>query len=215
MAVIKWREDKSFFLIIASLAVAGIVSWSLFFKAYKQQDTVNIHEFPKKIGDWESKELRIEDEEYAILETHNAFSRKYFQPNGKEVYLLIVYSQHNRKVSHPPEICYTGSGATIVSEVPAKIKVEEPAMTIKAKKLLLEQGATQQVSYYWFKVGDIFTTNYWKQQSLIVFKTLQGKPVSSALIRVAATVSEKKHKTSETIEEFARLIVPYLFKYLP
>jgi len=212
---VKSKFDWGYILLVIFLTMAGTVSWSVFFKEYKQQDTVNIHRFPREIGEWKSSDLPIEEDAYAILETRNVFTREYKSPRGKEVYLMLVYSQNNRKVSHPPEICYTGSGVSILSNQLVKIPLNSK-VSIKVNRLFVEQGNTQQMMYYWFKVGDTFTSNYWKQQLLIVWKTLLGKPASSALIRVSVAIDAAgTHKTDETINEFVQLVTPYLWDYLP
>jgi len=106
-------KDLSYWLILVIFLAVGTVSWGVYFKNYRQSDSLNIHHFPKVIGEWSSEELPISDDEKALLETDNVFVRRYTNAMKEEVYLFIVYSQNNRKVSHPPEICYTGGGATI------------------------------------------------------------------------------------------------------
>lgn len=209
-------QDKKFIGIIGLLVFLMVVSWSLFFSTYVQQDTVNIHLFPKEFAGWKAEEVPISDEDYRILETRNAFTRKYTGTSGQAVYIFIVYSQNNRKVSHPPEICYVGSGATIVSHSSARIKTGSPAFVIRVNRLVVEQGGDRQVLYYWFKVGNAFTSNYWRQQILIALKTFLGQPASSALIRLSAPVkADNIEEANQNIEEFVRLITPDLFRYLP
>ncbi len=216
------KDQQKFFIILALLLLACAVSWNFYFKMYSQQDTVSIHKFPTTIGEWSSKEIPLTSVEYAILETKNAFTRKYSTPSGKEVYLFIVYSQSNRKVSHPPEICYTGSGMTLLTKKPSQIQgpvslePSAPVQSIDVDSLLLEKDNFRQLAFYWFKVGDSFTPNYWKQQILIAFKSLLGKPSSSALIRVSASISNQDQKATEKeLQEFSAVILPYLSKYLP
>jgi EpsI family protein len=209
--------DKSFLLIIALFAVAGAISGIQYSRQYIQKDTVNIHVFPKEIGGWTATELPITDKEYDILETRNAFTRKYVNPDGKAVYLFIVYSQYNRKVSHPPEVCYTGSGATISKGVVVEIPADSlKQKNIKANKLWVEQSVYQQLMYYWFKVGNTFTPSYWQQQILIALKSLLGQPSSSAMVRLSVDVEDKdEQKAVKLIEDFSSQITPLLFKYLP
>lgn len=210
------KNDKTFIFILLLMLCACLVSWRLYFKVYRQSDTVNIHLLPKSIGEWTSEELTITEDEYAILETRNAFARRYKTPLEKEVIVFIVYSQNNRKVSHPPEVCYRGSGVSVVGNQHATFAVAETNDAIKTNRLFLEQGNFHQIAYYWFKVGDTFTSNYWKQQFLIVLKTLLGQNSSSALIRVSSPVKEIDEVAAEAnIQEFSRLLVPLLYKYLP
>lgn len=209
------KNDKSYILIAVFLIVAGIVSWGLYFQVYQQKDTVDINHFPKAIGDWTSEEMKITEEEFAILETRNAFARKYRTPKGQEIYLFIVYSQNNRKVSHPPEICYIGGGVTITESKHDNFAVDGQTEPIVVNRLLLEMSQTKQFSFYWFKVGDSFTSNYWKQQGLIALKTLLGKPASSALIRVSATIKTSEEAAIADMKEFSKTIVPLVLTYLP
>lgn len=212
---IKYKIDGSYIVLILLLIGAGIISWFLFFKEYQQQDTVNIHRFPKEIGDWKSWDLPISEDVYAVLETRNVFTRQYKNSAGKEAYLMLVYSQNNRKVSHPPEICYAGSGVSILSNEPAYIKLNS-GKSNKVNRLFVEQGDTKQLMYYWFKVGDSFTSNYWKQQFLIVWKTLLGKSASSALIRISVSIDAAgPAKAVETSNEFMQMIFSYFKEYLP
>ena len=211
------KFDISFLLIIAMFVMAGILSWQMYFKVYRHADTVSIHEFPKTINGWTSEELLITDDEKAVLETDNVFVRRYFdEAKGKEVYLFIVYSQSNRKVSHPPEVCYTGSGATILSSVHDSFPSRQPGKKINVNLLTVEKGMTKQVFFYWFKVGDSFTSNYWKQQGLIALKSFLGQSASSALIRISAdTQGGAEDEAIKQLKEFGQLIEPYLSKYLP
>jgi len=210
------RKDISYTIIILLLGLSCIISWKVYFKVYHQVDTVNIHKFPTQIGDWSSKDLIITEKEYAILETRNVFVREYRNSKQEKIHLFIVYSQNNRKVSHPPEICYVGGGISVLGNVHDYLIEEANQKVIQTNKLLLEQGITQQVAFYWFKVGDTFTSSYWKQQFLIVLKTLLGQPSSSALIRVSATIGDNDQPKSESIiKEFSAKVVPLLRTYLP
>lgn len=210
------KRLPSYIFIIALFLLASILSWKSYFKEYVQHDTVNIHNFPQSIGDWTSEEIPITEKEYEILETHNAFARAYTRKEESPIYLFIVYSQHNRKVSHPPEICYIGGGVSVLNKSKDFIALNKNSDRISVNKLLLERGNTQQVAYYWFKVGNNFVSNYWMQQLLITWKTIKGQPASSALIRLSATVeNNNKQKAEKRIREFTRLITPELYSRLP
>ncbi|MCR4337393.1 MAG: EpsI family protein [Candidatus Omnitrophica bacterium] len=207
--------DKNLIMILACLIISAALSWTLYFKEYHQTDTVDIHRFPKDIKGWTSRELPITEEEYAILETRNVLAREYQNAKGQKLYLLLVYSQSNRKVSHPPEICYTGGGLNILKKERIWL-LNDSHDRLEANKLLLEQGEMRQLSFYWFKIGDSFTASYWKQQILMALKSLIGKSSSSALVRVSLTMEEGKESPAIGLaQEFTRLIKPYVLQYLP
>jgi len=209
-------KDRNFIFLILLFALVGIVSWSFYFKTYFQSDTVDINVFPATIDGWTSEELTITEDEFRILETRNAFVRQYTGPDGGKVILFIVYSQSNRKVAHPPEICYAGGGVSILDSAHDTVPVDSSGSSILVNKLRLESGTEKQLSYYWFKVGDSYTSNYWKQQTLIALKTLLGKPAGSALVRISTDVgSEGEVAAVERIKKFSQVVVPMLGQYLP
>ena len=210
------KKYISFLFILAVLFVSGIVSWKLYFKTYTQEDTVNIHIFPKTIGEWQAEELTISEDEYELLETKNAFARRYKTPLGKEVELFVVYSQNNRKVSHPPEVCYAGGGLMVIGKTVEPIPLQENNEVVEAIRLFLEYGNFQQISYYWYKVGNQFIASYWKQQLQLAVKSLMGESASGALIRVSVSVKDGNiTQAKNDAKEFTGVIAPYLLKYLP
>lgn len=211
------KLNKNILLIIVMLIVSGSVSWFSFFSQYTQRDTVNIHLFPKTVGEWTATEIPISDNDYEILETRNAFSRIYRSPGREEVMLFIVYSQSNRKVSHPPEICYTGGGATILNKTAARLDMGPGMTPIEANRFASEQGNYDQMTYYWFKVGTSFTASYSQQQILIALKTLLFQPSSSAMIRLSTAVADEKDtaRADATAAKFAKEILPLVKQYLP
>jgi len=211
------KLEKSHSFIIFLFIVSAAISWQLYFKVYSQKDTVSIHSFPQRIDDWSAAEIPISQQDKALLETDNVFVRRYTNPQGEEVYLFIVYSQNNRKVSHPPEVCYTGSGATIVNNVHDSFSTDLSIADIRVNRVTVEQGRERQIFFYWFKVGDTFTSNYWKQQGLIALKSFLGQPSSSALIRISTPAKKEGDDANATqkLKDFGRLILPYLQKHLP
>ncbi len=213
--LITMKIDKKYILIIILLILAGITSWRSYFQTYGQEDTVSIHTFPTEINGWTSIDIPLTEKEYSILETKNAFVRKYTSPDkSKEVFLYLIYSQTNRRVAHEPELCYSGGGLTLVRKFQDSFTYE--GKTLHAQNLLFEQGNRKDIVFYWFKVGDTFTANYLMQQIQIAIKTLLRQPASSALIRLSAvTMDADVEKAQADIKEFARLIIPHLKKHLP
>lgn len=211
-----------FIFILLLLIASGVVSWRVYFRVYTQEDTVNIHRYPERIGDWVSRDLPMSETEYAILETRNVFVREYKNSQTDEkVYLFIVYSENNRKVSHPPEICYTGSGFLLVNKRPDVLESRlaqkgGERIRVATQRLLLEQGSFEQMAHYWFKVGSGFTASYWKQQWMIVANTLLGKSSSSALIRISTDVKGGEYEEAEQqIRSFANEAIPLFYRFLP
>lgn len=207
-------RKRTIFLYIF-FVIAIVISWPLYFNNYASKDTINIHEFPMTLGEWTAEELPISDNDYKILETRNAFARMFTHQDGGKVMLYMIYSQHNRRVAHPPEICYTGGGATIITKYPYTIAYENNN-TLTANRVIIDNVSNQQIMYYWFKIGNSYTPSYLKQQLLIGAKTLLGKPSSSALIRLTTTIENEDEKAAtQLLNSFAKDVLPMIPQYLP
>ena len=211
------HKRKKTLIIQFTLLAAFFLSANLYFKTATQEDTIDINAFPKAIGTWVSENMPISSEDLSMLETKNAFVRKYTNTvGGGEVYLFLVYSQHNRKVAHPPEICYLGSGISITENIHDPIVVEYKNLTIQTNRLKLLRKNLEHIAFYWFKVGNKFTANYWEQQLLIALSSIKGQVTGSALIRISADVnSADQDEAIRNVKLFTNLITPSLFKYLP
>ena len=72
--------------------------------------------FPAEIGEWRGEDAPVDERTYEILETRNVLSRNYKNPDGGVVHLLMVGSFKDRRVAHPPEVCYMSSNFVIVDE---------------------------------------------------------------------------------------------------
>jgi len=198
------------------LVLAGAFSIYLYSKDIKQAETINIKSFPRTVADWSSQDIPLSKDDFILLETDNAFFRKYKNPEGQTVYLYIVYSRTNHKTTHLPEICYRGNGVLIIEKSRDSIPVSYKRLTIDANRLLLQSGELYQISFYWFKAGEVFTPNYLKEQLLVAYNALFDKDKGSALIRISADVIDHdKDKAAREVKGFANVITPQLFKYLP
>ena len=167
--------DRNYFAIVLLLMITVFISWGFYFYDYKLQDNVNINEIPSVIDTWVSQDLPIDKADLAILETRNTFLRRYTDNNGRHVYLYISYSQSSPKATNPPEVFYKGSGISIIDKGIRYIIIASSNLSFKVNWLILDNNENQQIAYYWYKVGGIFTHSYWKQRSLSAFNNIIGK----------------------------------------
>lgn len=204
-------NNKNF---IIAAVILIVISYVVFMvcspdKSGKNQE-IKVSNFPVVIGNWRGVEISLAERDYEILETRNLFVRDYKNIKGESVYLYIVYSTDNRKAMHPPEICYMGSGAEVVSK--SAVKVTD---NIIANKMLLGSNRKQEIVAYWFRAGSLNTEKYVTQQLKVVLNRMFGKRVSGAMIRVSTDVTSNPEAAFELIKSFCREIEPLLPKYLP
>lgn len=205
-------NNKTFFIVTAILAVVTVMALGSYLPARTDIALkTKVADFPKTIGEWDSKDMPVDELTYQILETRNLFIREYKNKNEDKLYLYIVYSEDNRKVSHPPEVCLTGSGASIIKKIPVQI-----TDSIKANKLLVENRDSRDLIVYWFKAGSLYTDNYLTQQFKTVTDRLLGKRTSGALIRMSATIKDNNENAAlNLMKKFCAQIEPLLNRYIP
>ena len=150
------RSDKNttgFAVLIAILLIASVFSLGLFRRDMAAHDKLDAHAFPMKVGEWRGRELPITEKEYGILETRNLISREYIDRSGNKLYLFIIYSETNRSVFHPPEVCMMGSGLTITDKQIEKIDAGNKIFT--TNKLFAEKGAFKEIILNSYKAGHV------------------------------------------------------------
>ena len=73
---------------------------------------VSLSAFPRQIGHWEGKDVRLAEDVQRIAQNDDFVSRLYINNSNREwANLYIAYSARPRTmVGHRPEICYVGGG---------------------------------------------------------------------------------------------------------
>ena len=202
-------KNKSFIVVAMILVVVAVIAN----KPYKfdLSESVKVNNFPKTIGEWEGADMALSERDYEILETRNLFVRDYKKKNGDSVYLYIIYAGDNRRSLHPPEVCYTGGGATITEKSVIPITA-----SITANKFTIDEKDSRQLVVYWFKSTSLNTYNFLKQQLKIVTDRMLGRKTSGALIRVSTEIKGGREAAAlELIKKFCGQIEPFLAKYVP
>ena len=130
---------------------------------------------------------------------------------SRPVALYIIYSGDNRKSLHPPEICYTGGGATILEK-----SIVPLTAGLRANKFIIADKNFKQLVVYWFRADNLNTPSYVMQQLRTALNRTFGKQASGAMIRISTVVKPGEDAQAlQTIKGFARLIEPLLSKYVP
>lgn len=160
--------------------------------------------FPLQIGAWSGVETPPDERTLEILETRNVLSREYKDPDGNAVHLLLVSSDKDRRVAHPPEVCYLGSNYNITNEQTHTIQADGHSIEMREFEASPERypERVEDVGYF-YKIGDAYTMNYYAQQLQFAFDRLTRAETKVMLIRAAG-------KSRESVRSFLELLVPYL-----
>ena len=205
-------NNKTFIFIALLLTVVAVFSL-ISYMPVKLDATmkISVTDFPKVVGGWKAQDIPLDEHVYELLETKNLIMRNYINKQGEAVNCYIIYSQDNRKVAHPPEICLQGEGATVVEKTAIQI-----TDSIKATKLILEKSLSRELVIYWYKAGNLNTNDYIKQQLKVAINRMLRKSSSGALIRLATEIKgESQDKALSLLQTFAKQIEPLIQKYAP
>ncbi len=208
------RTKKQFIVILAILVATLAIALPSYLIVPAAKESVKVADFPLTIGSWQGRDLPVDERAYEILETRNLILREY--NNGdKKVYLYIIYSQDNRKVSHPPEVCFEGSGTTIIKK--EKIQLELAGnKKIWANKLDVEKEGISNIVVYFYKAGNYYTDNYLKQQLNIALSRLRFKHTSAAMIRFSTeALPSQAEQSFDDIWSFAKEASVYFDQVIP
>ena len=205
---------KRYLLIILIFSVTAVLSLFLYYQQIKPEDVFNVNDFPRQIADYNSEDIPVEENVYEILETRNLLLRKYKKNDEPDIALYIIYSDKNRKASHPPEVCLIGSGVSILKKTQEKLILQGEGDTIAVNNLLVEKSKRQEIMLYWFKAGKTFTANYLSQQFKIMLSQLQGKSSGGAMIRLSTQITKDKEEAKERLEDFISAISPVIVKVI-
>ncbi len=194
------KKTIGFFIVLVLLAAAGAYSMDLFFRQRTDHDVVDINDLPMKIDGWSGRDIEVTEREYDILETRNLALREYTGPRGEKAHLFVIYSETNRSVFHPPEVCLIGSG--VVIEDKTHDMFTHRARDINLNKLLLNRGETEDIVLYCYKSGDFYTDNYYLQQAAFALNQLLGRRDGGATIRVSMSAEGDRADELATLKDF-------------
>lgn len=191
-----------FVVIVAMLAVTGIFSSQMFLREKTSHDKVDIRVFPYTIGEWKGEDTEVTEREYEILETRNLISREYVNPSNKKIWLFIIYSETNRAVFHPPEMCLLGSGLNMINKT--REDMDSKGRKISVNKLYLGKDDYRELTLYCYKAGDLYTSNFYLQQAYLITHQIFGRPLAGATIRVSMPLDRDEQAVLADMKDFLK-----------
>ena len=195
------RNTIGYGVMVVVMIVVGAVSLRHFFITRTDADILDINTFPMTVGGWQGTGIEVTEKEYEILETRNLIVRDYVNTvTNKSVNLFIIYSETNRSVFHPPEVCLVGDGAEITAKKAAKVGDGENGFFIN--ELCLERNNSKMVALYCYTAGDLYTDNFYLQQAHFAFNQMFARRRGGATIRVTMQVDGSQEEALSTLREF-------------
>ncbi|MCL5271486.1 MAG: EpsI family protein [bacterium] len=193
------------------LGVAAGVSALGFYQGRMERGAPQAEKLPLVIGPWIGTPVAVEDYVKRILETDDVVQRNYLNARFgvMPVQLAVVFSHDNRRVAHPPEVCYRGAGWEVQES-----RTIEPEGAPPLVRLILGSGSRRDMVLYCYLAGSRLTANYYRQQYNIVVNQVMRRATSSALIRFSSPIDADERATEERILDFVRAMMPEICKTL-
>lgn len=202
---------------IAGLCVVAPLALCLQYSAPAAAEISSVAKaIPQRLDGWlVISERGPTDLEKEILETDAILTRTYSRGEGAQCDLSVVFARDNRRVAHPPELCYKGSGWTV--EEKEVVELALPAGPFPVNRLLLVRGGARLWVYYWYKVGPHCSASYARMQWNIIKSHFLLRGSSSALVRlsVASSGAAQDAQVLAALDQFALVAVPAVVGALP
>ena len=117
---------------------------------------------------------------------------------------MVVASDKDRRVAHPPEVCYISSHYSVLTEKSDTLRWKRGEIPVKEFVALDERNPTQKENViYVYKVGNQFTNNYFNQQFKFAFDRMTMRESQILLIRASGADEQAVRSFfSKTLEYF-------------
>jgi len=178
---------------------------------------------------WTSTAMTFSDVELEILETRDYMYRTYADGKGSPVDLCVIFSEDNRKGTHPPDVCLEASGLRIMTRMNRVVDVagsragERPprgsgglgdvTSPLDLRELIATSTSGQYIYFaYFYKCGDTFTPSFYKQQWQIVWNGLTRRNASGALVRYSTPMgsSTDVDAARRRVDQLLAATFPYI-----
>ncbi len=181
----------SVFAVLASQFDSGMYQGTYSRDAVPEQMTLSGVRYQRVLSE-------VDQQSKDILETNDCTFHTYYPdvtagPSATPISLLIVFSEKNRKGTHPPELCLEGGASSIQHKGyrPLQIVGKENTDTYEMRELITKYQNQQTLYLYVFKSGDTYTPSFAKQQVRIIFNSIFSKNTSGSLIRFSIPVTDQ------------------------
>lgn len=200
--------------LVATVMIAGTAFLSLgyLYKPLPSDNTSVTASFPTVIDKWKvAQDFEPDKRTIQLLETSDIMMRYYRKDNEIPILLSIVASANsNRKIAHPPEICYKGLGWEMMKR--EKIRFGDNREGIY---MVLFTGRTKEAVLYWYKFEKQYTAEYYTHQASALINFFRKHKGGLALIRMSMTIKDSPEDSLKQMIEFSKYVYPLLDKHLP
>jgi EpsI family protein len=176
--------------------------------------------FPMQIGDWHGRREAIDSLYLDILQLDDYVNANYAQSGQPAVNFYTAYyaSQRSGVSTHSPAGCMPGGGWLIKSFQESELAGMRPNGTpLKVNRVIIQQGSTRQLVYYWFQQRGRDMTNEYLVKWYQFWDSLTRSRTDGAMVRVITPIppGESIAVAEERLTGFTRQAVAKLSGFVP
>jgi len=154
----------------------------------------------------------LDENTLTILETRDYAYSRYTAPGTPSMDFCVIFSQDNRKGTHPPDLCLQGSGEGIVAKGDVVVDAVEGCNLVPCRELIVQSGTRGYYYLYTYKCGSVYTSSFWRQQFEIFGNGLLSRNASGALVRLSTPIETNVEDARRRSVMFMRQAIPYVEK---
>jgi EpsI family protein len=162
-----------------------------------------------------SKDYPLDAQTLTILEFPSYVCREYAAPARTPLFFALIYSQDNRKGTHPPDLCLEGGGEGIIAKNDLHVGEIPGRGAVPVRELIVQDGSRQTYFVYTYRCGEHYTRSFWAQQMRIFLNGLLRRDASGALVRVSTPIDTTAEDARQRSFQMLRALIPHLDRNLP
>lgn len=178
---------------------------------------------PERIGNWEGKDLPIDQAVLDILGKGDFLNRIYTAAPGSAagnavVSLFIGYfpTQRTGQTIHSPQHCLPGAGWTFESSTYTNLRADN-GQDFRVGEYVITNGEQKQFVLYWYQAHGRSVANEYVSKFYLISDAMRMNRTDGALVRVITPISP--NETMESAREralgFTRMMAPQLPRFIP
>ena len=214
------KRNKKYLIVIACLSIVTCYSLLIFKPSDRSFVAQRLKEFPRNFGKWEFiRDVEMQEQIISALDPSSIVFREYRNPEGKKMWLCVVYHQNDRWGAHDPQVCYKSQGWDIANYggkyETTQIHIKETDVDIN--RFYVSKGGFKEVVYYWWfgSKKKQMTTRFEQMLDLAINGALYGYN-DSGFIRISINLEEgHEDECKKAGYEFAKAISSLIVDYLP
>lgn len=164
---------------------------------------------PYEFGDWHGEDQEIDEGIEKTVGARHAISRSYTEGKTGRVITAHVADWDGLKtptLPHPPVICYTASGAEIISRKPIEVTGADGAESMVAELMIVENRGVRTLVLYWYAWEELVCTTRGQacMARLKMIGSREWPPVVKVMLSTQGIPNESD--ATEVLKEFASQI---------